>query len=115
MSAREDLARRQAELVRALLAGGPAPEGFDEKRIAIEARALHAKRRGVAEQVRPDLAEALGDRFGPLFDEWAAGRPRRAGVTFRADLEDFAGWLIDAGHLARPRRRWLRPGVKKIM
>jgi hypothetical protein len=108
VSARDDLARRQAELVRALLAGGPAPDGFDAERIAIEARALHAKRRGVAEQVRPDLSEALGERFGPLFDEWAAGRPRRAGVSFRVDLEDFARWLTEAGHLARPRRRWFR-------
>jgi hypothetical protein len=99
-----DLGERQAELVRALLAGGPVPTGFDPERVRIEARALHAKRRDVAERLRPDLVEALGDRFGPLFDEWAADRPRRTGVSFRADLEEFAAWLTRNGHLRRPGR-----------
>lgn len=107
MSERDRLASRQAELARALLADGPVPAGFDPARVRVEARALHAKRRKVAARLRPDLAEALGERFAPLFDEWATGRPRRAGVSFRADLEQFARWLADAGHVRAPaRRRW---------
>jgi len=106
-----DLARRQAELVRALLAGGPVPPGFDPDRVRIEARALHAKRRSVAERVRPDLADTLGDRFAPLFDEWASTHPRRTGVSFRADLDEFATWLTASGHL--PRRGRLRGFLRR--
>jgi len=90
---RERLAARQAELVRALLAGGPVPAGFDARRVRVEAAALHSKRRRVAEQLRPDLADALDDRFAELFDRWAAANPRRAGVSFRDDLAAFADWL----------------------
>jgi hypothetical protein len=99
------LAARQAELVRALLAGGPVPVGFDADRIRIEAASLHAKRRSVAARLRQDLAEILGDRFDQLFDAWAGDHPRRAGVSFRADLEEFAGWLRSQGHLPRRGRR----------
>lgn len=100
MTARDRLAARQAELVRALLANGPVPEGFDRERVRVEAAALHAKRRSVAARLRPDLAEALGDRFGELFDAWAATHPRRSGVSFHADLADFAAWVA----AAEPRR-----------
>lgn len=92
MTARERLAARQAELARALLAGGPVPPGFDARRVRVEAVALRNKRRRVAEQLRPDLVDALGDRFAELFDRWAATHPRRAGVSFRADLEAFEEW-----------------------
>ncbi len=94
-----DLAARQAELLTALLAGGPVPPGFDPGRIRVEARALHAKRRSVAMRLRPDLVDALADRFVPLFDEWATGRPRRTGTSFHADMAGFAAWLDDGGHL----------------
>lgn len=99
MTARDRLAVQQAELARALLAGGPAPPGFDEQRLRAEAAALHNKRRRVAELLRPDLTDALDDRFAELFDRWAAGNPRRTGVPFRADLAAFADWLTAEGHL----------------
>ncbi|MCT2585466.1 hypothetical protein [Actinophytocola gossypii] len=105
MTARDELAARQAELVRALLAGGPVPPGFDPDRIRVEAAALHAKRRAVAERLRPDLADDLGEDFGTLFDTWAATRPRRAGVSFRADLADFASWLSSRGRRRPALRR----------
>lgn len=95
----EELAARQAELVRALLAGGPIPPGFDEHRVRVEAAALNNKRRRIAEQLRPDLADALDDRFTELFNRWAASHPRRTGVSFREDLENFAAWLTREGHL----------------
>lgn len=88
-----DLAARQAELLTALLAGGPVPPGFDPGRIQAQTRALHAKRRAVAMRLRPDLVDELAERFVPLFDEWAAGRPRRTGTSFRADMAAFAAWL----------------------
>jgi hypothetical protein len=99
VTTRERLAARQAELARALLAGGPIPPGFDERRLRAEAAALHNKRRRVAELLRPDLADALDDRFAELFDRWAADNPRRTGTSFRDDLSAFAAWLTTEGHL----------------
>lgn len=108
MTAREDLAARQLALVRALLADGPVPAGFDAHRIEVEAAALRAKRRAIAARLRPDLADHLAERFAPLFDAWAIGHPKRADLTFRADLERFGSWLYAEGHLEprRQPRRW---------
>lgn len=110
MTERDDLAARQVALVRALLADGPVPAGFDSNRIGVEAAALRSKRRTVTAQLRPDLAERLGQRFGSLFDEWAAEHPKRVDTSFRADLDGFESWLYAEGHLQRPapRRRWWR-------
>ena len=101
MTGGTDLAARQAELLTALLAGGPVPPGFDASRLRVAAHALHAKRRSVAMRLRPDLVDELAARFTPLFDEWATGRPRRTGTSFRADMDDFRAWLADGGHLPR--------------
>ncbi|MFI7679340.1 hypothetical protein [Actinophytocola sp. NPDC049390] len=110
MTPRGELAARQQELVRALLAGGPVPTGFDGHRVEAEARALRAKRRSVAAQVRPDLAERLGERYRALFDTWSLGHPKQVGTSFRADLDRFETWLYAEGHLEAPRtRRWFRP------
>lgn len=108
MTARERLAARQAGLVRALLAGAEPPPGFDPRRVRIEAAALRAKRRRVTERLRPDLADALGERFAPLFDAWAAANLRADGTTARADAAAFHGWLRSHGHLpSAGRPRWL--------
>ena len=40
---RAELARRQAELLHALLADGPAPAGFDASRLRVEANVLRRK------------------------------------------------------------------------
>ena len=106
MTARDDLAARQRALVRALLADGPVPEGFDAHRVGVEAAALRSKRRSIASGLRPDLADLLEDRFRPLFDEWARDHPKPVALSFRADLDRFETWLYDEGHLERPRRRW---------
>ncbi|MFI9388865.1 hypothetical protein [Kutzneria sp. NPDC052558] len=105
---RELLAAQQAELLRALLAGAPTPAGFDDARIRAQARALLSKRGRVTWRLRPDLADSLGDRFGPLFAEYAAGHPKAVGVRARQDAEQFALWLVAQGHLAPPRRAWWR-------
>lgn len=110
MTARAELAARQRELVRALLAGGPVPDGFDAHRVDVEARSLRSTRRSVAARLRPDLIEALGDRFRPLFDAWAIDHPKPAGTSFRTDLDRFEAKLYADGHLEPPRapRRWFR-------
>ncbi|OEU92375.1 endonuclease, partial [Streptomyces abyssalis] len=54
-AARERLARAQADLLAALVAGAPAPEGFDSGRLAVQSRALAAKRADVVAKVAPEL------------------------------------------------------------
>lgn len=101
---RERLADQQAALLEALLAGGPSPAGFDEDRVRVERKLLRAKRRRVVGYLRPDLAEAVGDRFGALFDAYADERPKFVGTRAREDADAFASWLVERGELAKPRR-----------
>jgi len=62
------LAEEQENLVRALVAGAPLPEGFDAGRVGAAARALLRKRTGEVLRAWPALdAEAFG--------AWAASRP----------------------------------------
>jgi hypothetical protein len=101
---RSDLARQQAELLQALLADGPAPAGFDASRLRVEANVLRRKHGRVLAHQRPELAEALGDRFGPLFAEFTAGRPKRDNERSGAYADVFVTWLIAEGHLPKPKR-----------
>nr|WP_175482724.1 hypothetical protein [Actinokineospora iranica] len=107
---RARLAARQADLLRALLADGPPPAGFDPAAVAVEAAALLAKRRRVVAHLAPDVAGDLGERFAPLFDEYARANPRRTGSRAREDAAAFERWLTDRGNLAEPRRPWWRLG-----
>lgn len=102
---RADLARRQAELLHALLADGPAPAGFDPARLKVEAQVLRRKHGRVLAYQRPELAEELGERFGPLFAEFTADRPKKAAERSGAYADEFVTWLIEGGHLPKPRRR----------
>jgi hypothetical protein len=100
---REDLARRQAELLAALVADGPAPAGIDPARLAVEGDALRAKRRRVlARLVPPEVHARLGDELPALLDAWIAAHPRRTGTTMRDDAAAFVA------HLPSPRTRWWR-------
>jgi hypothetical protein len=101
---RSDLAAQQASLLRALLADGPAPAGFDASRLRVEAQVLRRKHGRVLAHQRPELAESLGDRFGPLFTEFNAGRPKRDTERSGAYADAFVEWLIAGGHLAKPKR-----------
>ena len=104
---RERLAAAQAELLRALLADGDVPEGFDAERVRVEKRALLNKRRGIVEVLRPDVAAELGDRFRPLFDAYAGSHPKEVGTRFREDAARFAEWATARGELTPPKRkRW---------
>jgi hypothetical protein len=109
VTTREELAAQQAALLRAVLAGGEVPPGFDGDRVAIEAKALLSKRRRVIGQLRPDVRAAMGERYNALFDEYARAFPRVTGQRWRDDAAAFAGWLEARGELKRPRRfTWLR-------
>ncbi|MEU4524113.1 hypothetical protein AB0F52_36000 [Amycolatopsis sp. NPDC024027] len=102
---RAELARRQAELLQALLAGGPAPAGFDPARLKVEAHVLRRKHGRVLAYQRPELAEALGERYEPLFARFTAERPKKAAERSGAYADEFVTWLIEGGHLPKPRRR----------
>ena len=106
MVSREDLASRQAELLHALLARGPVPAGFDEARLHVEADVLRRKRTRLIAYLRPDLEEALGDRFAPLFAEFTAGQPKTDTIRTHAYADEFTTWLVDRGDLPRPKRRF---------
>jgi hypothetical protein len=101
---REQLARQQAELLHALLADGPPPPGFAPDRLRVEATVLRRKHGRVLAYQRPELADELGERFGPLFAEFAAGRPKTATERSGAYADAFTDWLIAGGHLPKPKR-----------
>ncbi|MFI9451390.1 hypothetical protein [Amycolatopsis sp. NPDC052450] len=104
-SPRERLAARQAELLKALLAGGDAPAGFDADRLRIEANVLWNKQSRLVAYLRPDLAEALGDRFGALFREYATSSPKTDAIRARAYADAFGAWLVERGEVPKPKRR----------
>lgn len=104
-SPRERLATRQAELLKALLAGGDAPAGFDADRLRIEANVLRNKQSRLVAYLRPDLAEALGDRFAALFREYAANSPKTDAIRARAYADAFGAWLVARGEIPKPKRR----------
>ncbi|MGV9669027.1 MULTISPECIES: hypothetical protein [unclassified Gordonia (in: high G+C Gram-positive bacteria)] len=104
---RRTLAERQEELVRALVAGGAAPEGIDAARLRITEEALLRKRAGEVARRLPLARAELGCRFGELFVEWARGRPRRPGDeeagAFTEHLIAVGAWVPPA--VAGRRRR----------
>lgn len=92
--ARQRLALAQAALLSALVAGTPAPEGFDSRRLGVQSRALAAKRADVVAKVAPELPGILGDGYRAAFLAYAKSRPMRAG--YRRDALDFAEHLLIA-------------------
>jgi hypothetical protein len=99
MSARERLARAQAELTQALSAGAPVPTGFDAGRVRAAARALLDKRRGLVAQRWHTLALALGSDFTSRFDSWARAHPMTVEPNALADGRRFAESLHATGLL----------------
>ncbi len=77
-----DLAQRQAELVRALVAGEAVPDGFDAGRIAAARKALLRKRARNVRRDWPHLATQYGDGWEQTFAAWADGRPALGGYEF---------------------------------
>ncbi|MEX1657809.1 DUF692 domain-containing protein [Streptomyces pseudovenezuelae] len=124
--ARQRVALAQTALLSALVAGTPAPEGFDRVRLGVQARALAGKRADVVAKVAPELPVILGAGYRAAFLAYAQGAPMTDG--YRRDALDFAEHLLLGGELegARVRRElrewWLersgpaprsrRPGVR---
>jgi uncharacterized protein (UPF0276 family) len=105
-SARERLALAQTALLSALVAGTPAPEGFDRVRLGVQARALAGKRAGVVGKVAPELPALLGDTYRTEFLAYAHSRPMAGG--YRRDALDFAEHLLRSGRLEARVRREVR-------
>ncbi|MFE9814507.1 DUF692 domain-containing protein [Streptomyces sp. NPDC005773] len=92
---RDGLAVAQTSLLSALVAGTPAPEGFDHRRLGVQSRALAAKRADVVAKVAPELPQILGHGYRDAFLAYARSRPMSAG--YRRDALDFAERLLIAG------------------
>jgi len=104
---REELAERQAALLAALVADGPAPAGIDASRVALEAGALRAKRRRTLVRLLPvEVHERLGDTITPRLDAWILANPRGTGTSMHADADAFVASLRTEGVLPRRRRDW---------
>ncbi|MCD0483081.1 hypothetical protein LO771_11870 [Streptacidiphilus sp. ASG 303] len=104
--ARTRLAHRQAELLAALVAGGPLPDGFDAAQVRVQAAGLAAKRRDTVAKVAPELPVLLGGGFAPAFRRYAEGSALSGG--YRADALAFARWALDhADGMTKRQRRAL--------
>jgi hypothetical protein len=93
--ARERLALGQTALLSALVAGTPAPEGFDRVRLGVQARALAGKRADTVAKVAPELPVVLGSGYRATFLAYAQGHPMRGG--YRRDAMEFVEWLLNGG------------------
>ncbi|WP_093710652.1 DUF692 domain-containing protein [Streptomyces sp. 2131.1] len=93
-SVRDGVAVAQTALLSALVAGTPAPKGFDRQRLRVQSRALAAKRADVVAKVAPELPEILGSGYREAFLAYAGARPMTAG--YRRDALDFAEHLLVA-------------------
>jgi hypothetical protein len=91
------LADEQAELVAALVAGGPLPAGFDASRVGAAREALLRKRSGEVAAVWPILAASLSPQWTVVFTTWARDRP--PGGALR-DGWDLARHLSAEGRLS---------------
>ncbi|MFE6768568.1 DUF692 domain-containing protein [Streptomyces fimicarius] len=100
---RDRTAVAQTALLSALVAGTPAPEGFDHRRLRVQSRALAAKRADVVAKVAPELPEILGDGYRAAFHAYAGSRPMSGG--YRRDALDFAEHVLIAGGPADPAAR----------
>lgn len=93
--ARERTAVAQTALLSCLVAGTPAPDGFDRRRLGVQSRALAAKRADVVAKVAPELPEILGGGYRKEFLSYARNRPMSAG--YRRDALAFAELLLVEG------------------
>lgn len=101
--ARERVALAQTSLLSSLVAGAPAPEGFDRRRLGVQSRALAAKRADVVGKVAPELPRILGADYRPAFLAYTRGRPMTGG--YRRDALAFAEHLLAAERPEDPAAR----------
>jgi hypothetical protein len=104
------LAARQAALVRALVADGPTPAGFDVARVRATSMSLRRKRARVVAHAWPAL-RSVPD-YESRYAGWALGRaPGSAtedGVAFAATLGRECPAAVGVELVAARRRRWIR-------
>ncbi|MFE0424592.1 hypothetical protein ACFW15_19610, partial [Streptomyces sp. NPDC058953] len=93
--ARGRLGIAEAALLSSLVAGTPAPEEFDQRRLRVQSRALAVKRSRVVAKIAPELPEILGREYRSAFLTYARNRPMRSG--YRRDAMSFAEHLLVAG------------------
>jgi hypothetical protein len=93
------LADQQAQLVAALVAGGPLPPWFDAGRVNAAREALLRKRSGEVAAVWPVLAASLGPQWTAVFAGWARDRAPNGALR---DGWDLARQLAAEGRLAEP-------------
>ncbi|WP_175583180.1 hypothetical protein [Nocardia cyriacigeorgica] len=84
------LGEQQAALIRALVAGGATPPGFDDATVRAAESALLRKRAGILARHNPMLAHAAGADFEQKFASWARGRPK---ISTDADIAAFAEYV----------------------
>lgn len=94
------LADRQREVMAALVAGGPVPQGFEAARIEEAGASLARKRFGMVRRAWPRTVESLGEAAWARFEEFARSHPLRD----EPDGLAFAGWLARRGELPDPGR-----------
>ncbi|MEU7580366.1 DUF692 domain-containing protein [Streptomyces sp. NPDC041068] len=91
-AARQRTALAQTALLSSLVAGTPAPQGFDHARLRVQSRALAAKRADVVAKVAPELPRILGASYRADFLTYAQARPMTGG--YRHDALGFAEHLL---------------------
>ncbi len=92
-TARQRLGQAQAGLVRALVAQGPIPAGFDEDRLRAAARSLVNKRRQCVARAWPKLVEILGSAYNESFTRYAAAQPLPECAPRLPTGGHFCAWL----------------------
>jgi hypothetical protein len=98
--ARQQLARAQAQLLGALVAGAAAPAGFDGERLAAAAESLVSKRARAVARAWPRLARAMSGEFAGRFASYARAHPLTGDGSPLADGRAFAAWLEREGRLS---------------
>ncbi len=93
MSEEQSLAVLQAQLVAALVAGGPLPPGVDAGAAAVLSGVLLAKRKRGLRYAAPMIPAVLGPRFERLFAEYAQHRALPQDETATEDAIQFLRWL----------------------
>jgi hypothetical protein len=96
---RADLARRQAELVSALVGEEAPPPGFDGQRLRTARAALRAKRGHAIAKAWPGLARALGPAFPAALEQHARRLPSAPPSGPQGDGRALARWLAAEGRL----------------
>jgi hypothetical protein len=96
---RDHLARRQADLVGALVSGQPTPPGFDQTRVRAATAALLRKRAGEVAAAWSALRTELGPQWMTVFEAYAAARAPRSALRDGWDLARLRRATL--GHAAR--------------